>query len=1194
MPFHAPLASQDRAVLARPHPPSPARSSTTSTAAPSPSTSASPPRRRTTATLRLPAPPPPPKPLYLSTRRGRTRPAGLGGAGDEGPGEGGIRERGYEGPAVRGSRGARGALPRWSVAEEEPAAHEARDERDEEDEAGTATVKGTAPLKDDGDDDEHVEKLEARAALEALFTPTPTTSSPPSPTRLDAPSAREPSSASTTSSTLSDAYRTPVGTLKAHGGAASTVRFRDGHSGRVSIYFDTAQENPFVPPSSPSSPSAPGAAPVGAAAAPAATPLLELPLAAAQPALALHAFSGEAAFGELSFAQGAALCIEVEDVGGGWSLGWAEEEGESGRGLVPRGWYAYVDGDEAASPSAPVQRSGPPLDTGSPSSSDLAPSAPVDDAQLDLDDAPSTLYDPAQPSSPSSALADLSLAAPSSPSLPPPSTPPLDDTSSSMTPTSATSPPFSRSTAPSPATSAPPIVARSTTRSRSPSRSSSSPPRSPTTPTSASTRRPYATRSIGRHLVVSGTEFEPTWDEEGAVEAVASEGATGADERGEGLRGIVAGADEVDEAQENGEKALEPLEGEGTSAGAEEQAAVTSPNSDGERVDEVELESPIVATEPSATSPVRPVSPIPLPRPPPPSGSFLFRLGLVPAATAATSTALSHFLPALGRTPIPGASILAATAAAPSPEHARRVPLPRLTTTRRATAPSAAEGKALLLRWIDEGDALDDDELDEGTQRWDVDSGPGWRSSAHEAYGVSVREARKVSPLGEAAYVEFEVETTFASAEAASGASDDESGSSAGSDTDTTLVVHRRYSHFLALHTLLSARYCAPLVVVPSLPAGAPLAYGAARFDPGLVETRRRELEAWLRRCGRHAVLGTCEEMRGFLALEGDKELAQHLLLSPTSPPAPPLPLFPARVFHPPFNLDLGDAADLVNRFEAHCRAVEAGGGWRAVEEAVRKGREGDRAAANDLQRLAESLVRLVAGNALPPTSLDKLLPPAHLPIIDEDTTEAQQRRQRARAWGVQNEVGALSWREDDEPALGVSKAVQTAAEAIASVADGIDITVRDELLEVEALLHDEANPLSQYGPLVDLHRTLLSHYARLSSLSTSDLAQPLEPLGRCETLLNITSAEMARIAEERTEVLAEAVKSWLEAQVTQHEQALAHLSYAASQFSPSSLADLALTGPRLRSRLETRDAPHKYPPLPVAGVYGRARTSTG
>ena len=69
------------------------------------------------------------------------------------------------------------------------------------------------------------------------------------------------------------------------------------------------------------------------------------------------------------------------------------------------------------------------------------------------------------------------------------------------------------------------------------------------------------------------------------------------------------------------------------------------------------------------------------------------------------------------------------------------------------------------------------------------------------------------------------------------------------------------------------------------------------------------------------------------------------------------------------------------------------------------------------------------------------------------------------------------------------------------------------------------------------MHRTLLSHYARLSSLSTSDLAQPLEPLGRCETLLNITSAEMARIAEERTEVLAEAVKSWLEAQVTQHEQ---------------------------------------------------------
>ncbi|KPV75362.1 uncharacterized protein RHOBADRAFT_53347 [Rhodotorula graminis WP1] len=1194
MPFHAPLASQDRAVLARAHPPPPSARSPPTAAAPSPSTSsAPPPGPRTTATLRLPAPPPPPKPLYLSTRRGRTRPAGLGAAGDDddGAGEGGIRERGYEGPATRSSRGQRGALPRWSVAEEEPAAVGQRDEREEddgEDEAGT--VKGGAQVSGQEDQGERMEKREARAALEALFAPAPTAPSAPSPTRLDPPAAaREPSSASTASSTFSDAYRTPVGTLKARG-AASTLRFRGRSPGRVSIYFDTAQENPFARPPSPPSPPALEGAPGDAAAA----PLLELPLGPAQPALALHAFAGETAFGELSFAQGAVLRIEVEDVGGGWSLGWREEEGDEGRGLVPRGWYAYVDGEQPASPPGPAERSVPSLDENSASSSAAVTSPLADRPVLDVDVAPPAVVDSAdQPSSPSSALADLTLSSLSSPASPSPLTSPVAIASSPASPSSPTPSSFARSAAPSPTTPARPADAHSSSRARS----SSSPSRSPTSPTSATARTPYATRSIGRHLVVSGTEFEPTWGE-GAAALAAAEGATAGDEqRREGSGGGVTGAAAAaDEAQGHGENALEPLESVEESPrsalDAEPALVASSPSVDDEGLERSEPAAPAATVESSALSPGRPVSPIPLSRPPPPTGSFLFRLGLVPAATAATSSAISLFLPALGRTPIPGASILAATAATPSPEHARRVPLPRLTSTRRATAPSAAEGKALLLRWVDEGDALDDDGLDAATQRWDVESGPAWRSSPHESYGVTLREARKVSPLGEAAYVVFEVETMFPSAAATASGDEGEPGSLAGSNT--TLVVHRRYSHFLALHTLLSARYCAPLVVVPSLPPGAPLAYGAARFDPALVETRRRELEAWLRRCGRHAVLGTCEEMRGFLALEGDKELAQHLLLSPTSPPTPPLPLFPARVFHPPFNLDLGDAAELVDRFEAHCRAVETGGGWRAVEEAVRKGREGERGAANDLQRLADSLVRLAAGIALPPTSLDKLLPAAHSPIYDEGMTDVQQQQQRARAWGVQNEVGALSWREDDDGALGMSKAVQTAAEAIDNVADGLDLTVREELLEVEALLHDEVNPLSQYSALIDLHRTLLSQYTRLSRLSTSDPDHALEPLGRCETLLNITSAEMARIADERTEVLTDAVKSWLEAQARQHEQALAHLSYAASHFLPESLADLALTGPRLRSRLEARATPRKYSPLLVAGVYGQAGTSAG
>ena len=57
-------------------------------------------------------------------------------------------------------------------------------------------------------------------------------------------------------------------------------------------------------------------------------------------AVSLHTFAGETDFGELSFEGGTELRIEVEDLGGGWSLGWIVSQGEEGRGLIPRGFYA--------------------------------------------------------------------------------------------------------------------------------------------------------------------------------------------------------------------------------------------------------------------------------------------------------------------------------------------------------------------------------------------------------------------------------------------------------------------------------------------------------------------------------------------------------------------------------------------------------------------------------------------------------------------------------------------------------------------------------------------------------------------------------------------------------------------------------------------------------------------------------------
>lgn len=66
------------------------------------------------------------------------------------------------------------------------------------------------------------------------------------------------------------------------------------------------------------------------------------------------------------------------------------------------------------------------------------------------------------------------------------------------------------------------------------------------------------------------------------------------------------------------------------------------------------------------------------------------------------------------------------------------------------------------------------------------------------------------------------------------------------------------------------------------------------------------------------------------------------------------------------------------------------------------------------LRNLATSLSRLVAGLALPSASCD---PPRSADEMEaaSNASEVVQVARRAKEWKVQNEVGALSWREEDD-----------------------------------------------------------------------------------------------------------------------------------------------------------------------------------
>lgn len=334
-----------------------------------------------TPTLRLPPPPPPPKPLHL-TMSLRSRPSSQFDGGGAAP-AGARTNPNYP------------AMPRWSRAESQLDDEEGDDER-----AGGTVRGGGGASRAAGKPEEELDESRATSsALGAIFLDpegqgaaawdTPSYSSPFAGLEGGARLRRKQGTSG------SGSYRSAVGTLTPQssggGGGGSTIKLAGK---RNSIFFDPTLVNPFRPeelpipsaspvrtasprasppksladepsdeellalaeaelaaqetalPSSPSSrtpssdphatppPSPPSPPPISSEE----PPCLDLPPIPLS-ALSLHAFAGETSFGELSFARGVEICIDVEDLGGGWSLGYLRDEGEEARGLVPRGFY---------------------------------------------------------------------------------------------------------------------------------------------------------------------------------------------------------------------------------------------------------------------------------------------------------------------------------------------------------------------------------------------------------------------------------------------------------------------------------------------------------------------------------------------------------------------------------------------------------------------------------------------------------------------------------------------------------------------------------------------------------------------------------------------------------------------------------------------------------------------------------------
>lgn len=587
----------------------------------------------------------------------------------------------------------------------------------------------------------------------------------------------------------------------------STIKKRGN---RLSIFFDPLLPNPLIPP-----PATAGHHVGDASTQNEANEFVEeeveeekeidLPTVALS-AISVHDFVGESAFGELSFGRGDEVMIEVEDLGGNWSLGYLVETGEAGRGLIPLGFYklVQVEPEEVLSD----ERDTPDIVTTKETI-----------ANETIEDTP-----PRQMTPP-----PVQVPAPSRP-LP---TPPIE------------------------------II------------------HSPSPSTSPST---YASRSLERHTIVSGIEFEPLDFlselpsvkellelEEG--QSKATEDAPNGDPKSENEKEVEV-AEIANDAETMTDKSLveeEPNSGlvpikEALEEPQQSQQEISTVDERGASWDAMieEAEKRYSSrNEASATEMIQ-LSPEPIWEDP------------VSRDIQSTEAETSH-PESTGEeivTPIPQAFTTRPLSkelifprpmeVAPPLQHQYKgIASPMLThqatSLERAASMKIGKGKKkqVLWEWVENGSEeanVDDKRMSsyhiESPSIWKNDE-PGWT--------VQIHSPEKRLSSSQSSYTIFWLSTTFQPS------SSSNADPTSASEEPTIITVERRFNSFISIHQLLALKF--PAICIPDLP---PKTF-TGRFSEEFVERRRNDLERWLSRISRHPVLRCCSQLRSFLTIESDK-----------------------------------------------------------------------------------------------------------------------------------------------------------------------------------------------------------------------------------------------------------------------------------------------------------------------------------
>ncbi|SPO25582.1 related to Sorting nexin 9 [Ustilago trichophora] len=469
-------------------------------------------------------------------------------------------------------------------------------------------------------------------------------------------------------------------------------------------------------------------------------------------------------------------------------------------------------------------------------------------------------------------------------------------------------------------------------------------------------------------------------------------------------------------------------------------------------------------------------------------------------------------------------------------------------------------------------------------------AGPKWKSKC-PPFLVQVHHPEKRTKLnGIQEYTVYHVTSTYPMENSAEDAGDGDFAGSHGSipydplggpyPPGAQVTVLRRFTQFEWLHQVLAKHYSALLIPPP------PEKQYSGRFASDFIETRRADLEMWISRLVRHPVLRYSEPIRFFLSCEDETTWRTNaaLLLRygeiSTTGKATKGGVF-AQTWHPDFNFDSAEAAVEADRMEAFLKALEktingVGGhnaGKNGVLAAFKGHREGNVATSSTYRDLSYTLLRTLTGAGAGPSDGKD----ASAVFADDDAHRIHGPPMgnigRRSETGATNEHGAWCWREDCQDCLNLTSALQNTAECLQNVADIYESHARDTLLRQHERFKEVSRPHTMAQALLETHRTTLSRYREATgevvdpwadggsgedevgnhpSSKGSGVATAMLPgeeaekvASRCETVLNVTLSEMDRLHDERVQDYHALGRSLLDGEIELYESILEQLKTA-------------------------------------------------